>query len=228
MTGPPWLAAVLAVVMVLIAVGSLVRLAMWRLRGQAAEPEADAAHVLMGVAMAGMFEPRISPVPGTAWVAVFTAAATWFAVRAVRTRRREQGADRRPDPGSWRCAHPAPHSLESVAMVYMLLAARGAGRGPTMAMPGMASAGAAANPAVALVLALFLLGYIVWTVDRMTSQSSASAAPAGPRPACVAEPGGHQAASAARAMSGGLGPRATACSRIAMSVAMGYMLLTML
>jgi Domain of unknown function (DUF5134) len=87
-------------------------------------------------------------------------------------------------------------------MVYMLLAARGAGDGPAMAMPGMASAGAAANPAVALVLAMYMLGYIVWTADRITSQSRASAAPAG--------------------------PRASACARIAMGVGMGYMLLTML
>jgi len=228
MTGPSWLAALFAAVMLLIAAGSLARLAVWRLRGRTAEPEADAVHVLMGVAMAGMFEPRISPVPGIAWLAVFAAAAAWFAGRAVRTRGHKQCAGSRPDPGSWRCAHPAPHSVECAAMVYMLLPARDAGHGPAMAMPGMASAGAAANPAVALVLALFMLGYIVWTADRMTSQSRASAAPAGLRLARGAEPGGHQAASAARAIGGGLGPRAAACSRIAMSVAMGYMLLTML
>jgi Domain of unknown function (DUF5134) len=201
MIGPPWLAAVFATVMLLIAAASLARLALWRLRGRTAEPEADAAHVLMGVAMAGMFESRISPIPGIAWLAVFAAGATWFAWRAVRTRRREQGANRRPDPGGWRCAHPAPHSVECAAMVYMLLAARGAGHAPAMTMPGMVSAGASANPAVALVLALFMLGYTLWTADRMTSQARASAGPAG--------------------------PRTSAWTRIAMGVGMGYMLLTM-
>ena len=36
-------------------------------------------------------------------------------------------------------------------------------------MPGMgASAGPAGFPALAVVLALFMLGYIVWTTDRLT------------------------------------------------------------
>ena len=227
MTGPPWVAALFAAVMLLIAAGSLARLVMWRLRGRAAEPEADALHVLMGVSMAGMFEPRISPFPGSTWLAVFAAAAAWFGWRAVRTRGDKLHAGgRQPGPRGWRCAHPAPHGVECAAMVYMLAPARGAAHGPAMAMPGMASA--AANPAVALVLALFMLGYIVWTADRMTSQSRASAVPAGLRPARGAEPGGHQATHAARAISGALGPRAAACSKMAMSVAMGYMLLTML
>jgi hypothetical protein len=69
MTLPGWAAAALAAAMLLVAAGSMVRLVIWRIRGRAAEPEADALHVVMGVAMAGMFEPRIQPVPDTAWIA---------------------------------------------------------------------------------------------------------------------------------------------------------------
>lgn len=205
MTGPAWLSAVVATVMLLIAAGSVVRLAVWRLRRQAAEPEADALHVLMGVAMAGMLQPQLSPVPAVAWRAVFTAAAAWFAWRAIARRRNDHARGWRPRPGSWRCAHPEPHCVECAAMIYMLLPAGGGSRGAAMAMPGMASAAPAANPALALVLAVFMLGYIVWTADRLASQSLTHSDPAA-----------------------ALAPRAAACSKIAMSLAMGYMLLTML
>jgi hypothetical protein len=231
MTGPAWLAALLAAVMLLIAAGSVLRLALWRLRGLAAEPEADALHVLMGVAMAGMLEPRISPVPDAAWRVVFGAAAAWFGWRAIRARgRKGQPGGMRSHPGSWQCAHPAPHSVECAAMVYMLVPARGAGHEPSMAMPGMTGAAPGANPAVALVLALFMLGYIVWTADRMTRQSRVRTAPAALRPHGRPEADGHQAA---RPTGGGsastaLATHAATWSKIAMSLAMGYMLLTML
>jgi Domain of unknown function (DUF5134) len=208
-TGPSWLAALLAGVMLLIAAGSVVRLALWRWRGRAGEPEADVLHALMGVAMAGMLEPAVGPVPGLVWRVVFAMAAAWFGGQAIRARVRKRDAGRpAQEPGGWRSAHPAPHSVESVAMVYMLTPAGSAGHGAamaSMAMPGMAGAAPAANPAVAVVLALFLLGYIVWTADRMTSQSRSRSAPAG-----WAAP-----------------DAAAACSKIAMSLAMGYMLLTM-
>ena len=125
MTGPAWLAVLLAAVMLLIAAGSVLRLALWRLRGLAAEPEADALHVLMGVAMAGMLEPRISPVPDAAWRGGVRGGG-----RLVRLAGdpgpRPQGPARRHaiDLGNWQCAHPAPHSVECAAMVYMLVRPR--------------------------------------------------------------------------------------------------------
>jgi hypothetical protein len=211
MTGPTWLAGALATAMLLIAAGSVVRLAIWRLRGRAAEPEVDALHVLMGLAMAGMLEPRISPVPGDAWRVVFGAAAAWFAYRAIRVRGQKHCAGgQHPHLGSWRCAHPAPHCVECGAMVYMLVPAGAGGHGPVMAMPGMADGAPAANPAVALVLAMFMLGYIVWTADRLRAVQAEPGSPAG------------------RTAGAALAPRAAAFSKIAMSLAMGYMLLTML
>ncbi len=74
----------------------------------------------------------------------------------------------------------------------------------------MASAPTGANPALALVLALFMAGYIVWTADRLASQSRVRTAGAGERAAATALP-----------------PWAAACSKIAMSLAMGCLLLMM-
>ena len=119
MTGPSWLAAAVAALMLLIAASCTVRLGISRSRGRATETDADGLHVVMGVAMAGMLEPRLGLLPGIAWQAMFAAAAAWFGWQAIRARRRR--------PGGWRCAHPAPHAVECAAMVYMLLPARSAG-----------------------------------------------------------------------------------------------------
>ncbi len=112
MSGPAWLAGSFAVLMVVIAAYCACRLAVARLRGRETELDTDGLHVLMGAAMAGMLEPRLTPVPGTAWRAVFAAAAAWFAWQAVRPGGR---------PGRARCAHPAPHAVECAVMVYMLV-----------------------------------------------------------------------------------------------------------
>jgi hypothetical protein len=205
MSGTAWLAGGFAALMMVIAVYCAGRLAVSRLRGRNTELDTDGLHVLMGVAMAGMLEPSLSPVPGTAWRVVFAAAAAWFAGQALRA----------GDRGSARCAHPAPHAVECAAMVYMLLpvGSRLSGRGPGMAMPGMSVAAAAGNPALTLVLALFMLGYILWTIDRLASLSRARAA--APAPGAAA---GRPA----------LAPRLAACYKIAMGIGMGYMLVMML
>ena len=138
-TGRAWLAGGLAALMLLVAASCTARLVIWRLRGRPTEPDADVLHVLMGVAMAGMLEPQLSPVPGTIWQAVFATAAAWFGWHAI-------GARGRRTPGSWRCAHPAPHAVECAAMVYMLQPARQAGHAPAMTMPGPSQPGARAGP----------------------------------------------------------------------------------
>ncbi len=220
MTGPGWLAAGFAVLMLLIAGGSAVRLAGSRRRGgRPAEPEAGVLHVLMGVAMAGMLEPRLSPVPDVVWRAVFATAAAWFAWRAVRGRARRRAAA--PDAGSpdrgTTAHHAVPHAVQCAAMLYMLVPARSAAGGLRMAMAGMSSSGMAANPAVALLLVVFMVGYIFWTADQFATRARARTVPVAAGP------------SAAGTLAGPLPLlRFEAGCAIAMSVAMGYMLLPML
>jgi hypothetical protein len=201
MTGPGWLAVVLAGLMLVIAACCAIRLGFWKLRGRAADPQADVLHVLMGVAMAGMLEPRIAPVPHRVWLGVFAVAAAWFGWQAIRARSRS-----RLTRAS--CAHPAPHAVECAAMLYMLVPSR-----PAMTMAGMAGSGSLANPALTLVLALFMLGYIVWIADQLATRPRAR----------TLTTAGHRRDDAAVA----LAPRFAACYKIAMSVAMGYMLLAM-
>jgi hypothetical protein len=211
-SGPVWLAASFAALMVMTAVCCAARLAISRLRSKNTEPDADGLHVLMGVAMAGMLEPRLTPVPITAWRVVFVAAAAWFAWQAIRSGRRARRAP---------CAHPAAHAVECAAMVYMLLPVGSwpSGHGPAMAMPGMSQGTTIGNPALTLVLALFMLGYVLWTVDRL-AYLSRTPAPATARVAAAAFP--HPAD---RPM---LAPRLAASYKIAMAITMGYMLIMML
>ena len=237
MSGPAWLAGGLAALMLVIAVYCAGRLTVSRLRGRDTEVAADGLHVLMGVAMAGMFEPRLAPIPGAAWRAVFAAAAAWFAWQAIR-------AGRRP---SARGAHPAAHAVECAAMVYMVLPvgswpSRG---GPGMTMPGMSQGTTAGNPALTLLMALFMLGYVLWAIDRLAVLSRAPAA-ATPRQAAAARPSLAAltvpatagtlsspipgATADSRRPPGGtaLAPRLAACYKIAMAITMGYMLILML
>ena len=118
-----------------------------------------------------------------------------------------------------------------------------------MAMPGMgASTGPAAGfPALAVVLALFMIGYIIWTTDRLATLARAktttaspgrtrghppaatiAAAPGWPSPAAPAAPSGSRTRHRDPAGQAMLAPKLAACCKIAMSIAMSYMLILML
>ena len=122
MAGPSWLAGTFAAVMILIAAYSAARLIFARRRGRATETDADALHVVMGIAMAGMLVSRLNVLPASVWAAVFAIAATWFGWHTIR--RRSSGALR-----ASQCRYPLPHLIECTAMVYMLLPAAGPGPG---------------------------------------------------------------------------------------------------
>jgi hypothetical protein len=143
--------------------GRLIAAGVWR---RDIELDADGMHLVMGVAMAGTVAPRLSFLPAGVQEVVFALSAVWFAGQVIRVRF-GFGA------GRWHCSHPAPHLAECLAMVYMVAAAREAGSengGAAMASMGGAP-GMARFPAVAVVLALFMVGYAAWLGDRMVSLS---------------------------------------------------------
>jgi hypothetical protein len=234
MAAPSWLAGAFAAIMILTAAYSAGRLAFSRLRGRASELDADALHTVMGVAMAGMLVPWLHLVPDSAWVAVFGIGATWFGWRALPARRAAP-------PRLLQSRYPVPHLVECAAMIYMLLPGHRPPGGPAMAMPGMAAAGSQQGfPALAIILALFMLGYLVWTTDRLTSRTAqpttTTAGRGGPgdRPAPVRAgmraPAPNTASTPEaydRDRRPALAPRLAACTKIAMSLTMGFMLILM-
>lgn len=166
----------------------------------------------MGAAMAGMLEPRISVLPGIAWRVAFCASAAWFGWQALRS-------SRVPALPVRRCSVPLPHFIESLAMIYMLLPAIGPATGKPMPAMTMSGTGQSrlvgSSEIVALLLALSMAGYVIWTTATLTATA---------RPATVRRMTPGQALGSA---GGRRALRLAAGYKIAMSITMGYMLIQM-
>jgi hypothetical protein len=158
----------------------------------------------------------------------------------------------RTGAGQTGAGHHLAHILACGTMLYMLFAAAsvrvssasgGTGSGAlSTAMPH--------PPALALILAVVMAGYVVRTTDRLTSLAPVRAArttrlsataghpatarhsvaahhPAG-GPAPSASPDGPHDSTPGRPVRPPLSPRLAACCQIAMGITMGYMLIQML
>ena len=156
MVQPSWLAGTLAVTMMAVVAYSAARLVAgyaWHLR---IERDVEIAHGAMGLSMAGMLERNLTLIPSSAWVAIFTASAIWFAARSVGVRA-HVGASGGP-------GHTVPLVVASGAMVYMIWAMPTWSGMATLIcgarMVGMTSAGFSSVklPALGLGLAMFLFG----------------------------------------------------------------------
>jgi hypothetical protein len=198
MGGPPWVADILAVVMLLVAVYCAVRLVLAPVLHRRIERDIDLVHLVMGITMAGMLVPGLNPWAGhtwnTLWEMVFAVITVYFLVRGA------PGVFG-PDTAT---GHYLPHAVHSVAMVYMFLgmaamsampapAATPPAASPAMpgmntmpAMPGIGpvaavpAAGPAAAPeaaTLALVLGLFMVGYAVLLINRIPTPGTTSRDP---------------------------------------------------
>jgi len=220
MGGPTWLTAIFAAASLAVAVYCAGRLIAARRWHRPTELDTDGAHVVMGVAMAGMLVAGLRTLPSAIWEVVFAAGAAWFGYRMLQARRGAQ-------PSPWRSSHPLPHLVECAAMVFMFLilpasVAAGATAG------GMAVAMTATESRfsfLTLPLALFLFGYVVWLGDRVTLHAPALALATDP--AGSGSPGspGSPGPEPARPY---LAPRCAAICKITMGITMGYMLILML
>jgi hypothetical protein len=213
MSGPGWLTSLLAAVLLTVAAYNVTRLVAAPRWGRAAELDADGTHVVMGVAMAGMLAPGLSFAPARLWQAFFVAAGAWFGYQYIRTRRGQE-------LGRWRCPHPLPHLIECAAMVFMFALPAAAATATAGVGMGTALTGAAARfSPLTLLLAVFMVGYVMWLGNNLSAL-----APAGGTTTTVTT--GTTTTGTAR--TGYLAPRCAACCKIAMGVTMGYMLIMML
>jgi hypothetical protein len=238
-TGPPWLAGLLAALMIVTAAYCVSRLIIARTRRRPDERDVDLVHTVMGVAMAGMLVSWLNPLPDGVWAVMFGAGTGWFGWRAWRARRGRQGRTDGSNSDQSPHRHHVPHLVMCGAMVYMLLAA---GAVTSATHPGMALGGSSAAgrfPLLALVLAVFMVGYVMWQADRLPAlarPSTPRTAPARTLALAAVPADGGQAAQTDEATSDrpaspaprALSPRLAACCQIAMAVTMGYMLVLML
>jgi hypothetical protein len=228
--GPAWLAGLVAVIVLAIAAYCLSRLVAGRVRGRPTDADVDAAHALMGVGMAAMLVPGLSPVPAVTWAWVFAVVAMWLAARIARGYRPGAGA-------RIARAHYVPHLVMSIAMIYMGAVASGpASGGSAGGRMAMAGSGAATpgSPPLTLVLALFMFGYVVWLLDQLPAIPSVRAWRAVPQLALAAAHAGTATDDAAARIGAAgtdravpLSPRLEVGCHIAMAVAMGYILIVM-
>ena len=217
MGGPAWLTGIFAAASLAVAVycsGRPIAARRWR---RPTELDTDGAHVIMGVAMAGMLVSGLRTLPSAIWEVAFAAGAAWFGYRMLQARR---GA--RPSP--WRSSHPLPHLVECAAMVFMFLilpasaAVEGTARG--MAMTATESR----FSFLTLPLAVFLFGYVVWVGDRVALYVPALAAATGDARSAAGSGSGPGSAATPYY----LAPRCAAICKITMGITMGYMLILML
>ncbi len=226
MGGPAWLTAIFAAASLAVAVYCAGRLVVARRGHRPTELDTDGAHVIMGVAMAGMLVSGLRTLPSAIWEVVFAAAAVWFGYRMLQARR---GAQSSP----WRSSHPLPHLVECAAMVFMFLilpAAAGAAAGSTSMMM---TATESRFSFLTLPLAVYLFGYVVWLGDRVTLHAPALAlatapASAGPRPGYGSGSGSGSGSPSPEPAHPYLAPRCAAICKITMGITMGYMLILML
>ena len=172
MGGPSWLAGILAAIMIATAAYCASRLVLARAQRRPAERDVDLVHTVMGVAMAGMLVSWLNPLPDGLWAAMFAGGTAWFGWRAWGGRRGRATAAAGPGRPAHR--HAVPHLVMCGAMVYMLLAVRAGSPAPGPAMGGPASAGR--FPLLALVFAVFMVGYVMWQADRLPAVARASRA----------------------------------------------------
>jgi hypothetical protein len=222
MASPAWLTAIFAAASLAVAVYCAGRLVVARRGHRPTELDTDGAHVIMGVAMAGMLVSGLRTLPSAIWEVVFAAAAVWFGYRMLQARR---GAQSSP----WRSSHPLPHLVECAAMVFMFLILPAAAGAATSSTSMTMTATESRFSFLTLPLALYLFGYVVWLGDRVALHAPALAlatAPAsaesGPRPGYG---GGSPSPEPARPY---LAPRCAAICKITMGITMGYMLILML
>jgi hypothetical protein len=178
---PGWILDTLSAVMLVVAGVSAARLAArlaalppWRRTAAGAglagpSADVDAAHLLMGIAMAGMLTASLNTLPDGAWEVIFGIATAWFAWRVYQDAR---GSGTR----AMMRGHYALHLIHGAAMLYMYLAltAPPGSLGGT-GMGGMGGMGGASGtmqtlrlPTLALVFALLLAGYTVRDLDLLS------------------------------------------------------------
>ncbi|HTT00195.1 MAG TPA: DUF5134 domain-containing protein [Streptosporangiaceae bacterium] len=196
MTGiPGFILDFFAALMLLVAAVSAGRLALDRpWRRNLMDADIDGAHVLMGIAMAGMLVASLTTLSNGAWTVIFAVMTAWFAWFVYRESR---GGGVRVLVDS----HHSPHLVHSAAMVYMFAAVTAPAAGHGSGMGGMGGAGGGmstlAAPVLAFIFAILLVGYAVVDLDRLSGPaphgsylSAAGAVPAGAAMAGAAAGGG--------------------------------------
>ena len=121
MSDPTWILDFFAAVMLAVSAYCATRLAVVRRLHRTLDGDVNVAHVVTGVAMAGMLAPALNLLGDTAWEVLFAGLAAWFTAKsAVFIARR--GLRGRSSDHFHGVSHYLTHLVVSCAMLYMYLA----------------------------------------------------------------------------------------------------------
>ena len=227
---PAWLYYLCGVLMLAVATYSIGLLLISLRTGRKAGRDVELSHVFMGVSMAGMFVADWAFGPSGFWELVFVAFLTWFVVRAVRS----------VVTYGPHVPHTAVHALMSFAMLLMYWFPMGSGTG-SMSMSASSAATGRVDPGLAFVVAFLLLGSAIFTLASPTkgrsvygSHNALVAAGASASGGLVQAEGGltvHPATHSSSSDNFVLAisrPVFVDLTHVAMSVAMGFLLILMI
>ncbi len=242
MAGPIWLGYGLAVAMVAVSAycaGRLVVVKRWK---RHSSYDVNIAHVLMGLAMAGMLVPRWNVVPDRIWMVAFGFVAFWFLALSGRFVLKH-GLGGGGDGHAHLISHDLTHMAMACTMLYMYRLGVPVGSpGGTMTM-GSAATTQPSYMVLSLVLVMILLASAIWQLEAMGRLSPPRlAVTAGVAPTRQGGAGGGEGGapgtprdltSPNRTLPGAqqprwLAPRLEMACHVCMCIAMGYMLVLML
>lgn len=221
---PTWILDFLAAVMLSVSAYCAIRLLLVRRLHRTLHYGVNAAHVAMGLAMAGMLVPALNALADSVWEVVFAGFAASFAFQSWSfvARHGLLGLSR---DHFHRVTHYLTHLVMSFAMLYMYLAAAPATVGHAVAMAMGPAPGTAAFVGLPLGFILVLSASAVWQVDalsRFTPAMVAVAASSGDAPR------GGEAGAGGQEEARWLAPRLEMGCHIAMCVAQAFMLVLLL
>jgi hypothetical protein len=218
---PTWLDPVVAAAMIVVSlycVGRLVAAHQW---DRQAAYDVNVSHVLMGVAMAGMFVPSLDVFPRTAWIGIFTAMTLWFLVQSATS-----GIRWRVDANDGRSfSHQVFHLMMASSMLYMYnpisswSLASSSASSSSSSMAGMTMSSGSGNAALSLLFVTVLLGSAAWQAASPVA-AHATAVNITTTGSTMAVAGG-----TATATPRPLAPRLELSCHLCMCVAMAYMLI---
>lgn len=177
--------------------------------------DVNLAHVLMGVAMAGMLAPSLNTLPTAAWEVLFAGLAAWFIWKSASFIARH-GFGGRSDDGVHGVSHYLTHLAMSSSMLYMYLAGVPASTVRVVSMTMGPAPGTADYVVFPLFFVVVLSASAVWHLDAFGRFTRAQVA-------LAAASGGTQ-----RAAGAWLSPRLEMGCHIAVCAAMAFMLVLML
>ena len=216
---PVWLYYVLGALMFAVAAYGGVVLAVSAPAHRRAGRDVELSHVVMGLAMAGMFVPAWSFGPNGVWEIVLGALLAWFVARTVHSVRRY----------GLHMPHYAIHAVMSLAMLLMYRFPRGASAG---AMAMGTSGGTRMDPGLSFVLSFVLFGSAIFTVaspDRGATHYGTHGEDAPPPAAVASDEASAAVVTVVADVEGVIGsPGLLDTSHVVMCVAMGFMLILMI